>query len=202
MAQTTTMDRTSADESVAASAIRPRFRFSVEDYHRLVEAGILREDERVELIGGDIITISPIGWRHRRIVANLTHLLVVQAEGRYTVSVQGSLVIDDYGEPEPDIVLDRGDGVQGRLPRPADIHLVIEVSDATLSYDLKVKLPHYARAGVAEVWVVDVARDVVERFSAPKSDGTYAKHVRFGHEDEIRSVTLPDLRLKVTDVFN
>ena len=200
MAQTAPVDR---PEAVAAlPADLPRWRFTVDDFHRMGEVGILDEDDRVELIDGEIIAMSPIGLRHRQIVNNLNRLLVLQAAGRYTVSVQNSFVLSEYGEPQPDIVLDRIDAPRDRIPTPIDIYLVVEVSDTTLAYDLNVKLPRYARAGVAEVWVVDVGHDTVERFTAPKEDGTYAGRARFGRDDEVESIMLPGLRLTVEEVLS
>jgi len=200
MAQTAPVDRPVAIEPLPADI--ERWRFTVEDFHRMGEIGILDEDDRVELIDGEIIAMSPIGFRHYRIVNNLTRLFVTQAAGRWTVSVQHPLVISEYGEPQPDFTLLKGEGPPDRLPAPADIYLVVEVSDSTLSYDMKVKLPRYARTGVSEVWVVDVAHDTVERFSEPTDDGTYAARARFGRDDEIQSATLPDLRLNGHDVFH
>ncbi len=178
-----------------------RYRFTVEEYHRMADAGILGEDDRVELIDGEIVTMSPIGLPHFRIVNNLTRLFVTQAGGRYTVSIQHPLVISEYGEPQPDVVLMTGDGPRDHLPTPADIYLVVEVSDSTLAYDLKVKLPRYAHAGVPELWIIDVARDVIERFTDPDEAGHYATRARFGIEEEIESSTMPSLRLGIRDIL-
>jgi Uma2 family endonuclease len=200
MAQTARVDR---PEAVAAlPADLPRWRFTVDDFHRMGEVGILDEDDRVELIDGEIIAMSPIGFRHARIVNNLNRLLVTRAGDRSTVSVQNPLVLSDYGEPQPDVVLLTGDGPRDHLPTPADILLVVEVSDTTLAYDLNVKLPRYARAGVPEVWIVDVAGDAFERFTDPKQEtGQYASRERFGRDDEIHSATLPDLRIPVQEAL-
>ncbi|MBA2276155.1 MAG: Uma2 family endonuclease [Chloroflexia bacterium] len=95
-----------------------RHRFTVEDYHRMAEIGILDEDIRLELIDGQIVTMSPIGWRHAEIVDNLTSIFVTRATGRYRVSVQNSLVVSEHGEFQPDLTLLRGRGPRGRLPTP------------------------------------------------------------------------------------
>jgi Uma2 family endonuclease len=179
-----------------------RYRFTVEQYHQLADIGILNEDSRVELIDGEILTMSPIGWRHMRIVNNLNRLFVTQAAGRYTVSPQNGLIISEHSEPQPDIVLLTGDGPYGRLPTAADIALVVEVSDTTLAYDLNVKLPRYARAGVPELWIINVASEAIERFTAPDAAGHYATRDRFGLEDAIEAATLPSLRLNVRDIFS
>ncbi len=177
------------------------YRFTVDDYHRMAEADILDEDDRVELIDGEIVTMSPIGWPHARIVNNLTSLFVVQAGGRYTVSIQNPLVVSEHDEFQPDLTLLRGDGPRDHTPTPSDILLVVEVSDTTLTRDLNIKLPRYARAGVGELWIVDVAGAAIERFTDPDPTGHYTTRHRSGPNDTVQSVALPDLRLSVTEVF-
>ncbi len=179
-----------------------RYRFTVEQYHQLADIGILNEDSRVELIDGEILTMSPIGWRHMRIVNNLNRLFVTQAAGRYTVSPQNGLIISEYSEPQPAIVLLTDDGPYGRLPTASDIILVVEVSDTTLTYDLSVKLPRYARAGVPELWIVDVARDAIERCTDPDESGHYATRAHFGLDDAIEATPVPSLRLPVRDILS
>lgn len=199
MAQATTAQPPVTVERLPADL--PRWRFTVEQFHRMGEVGILHEDDRVELIDGEIVTMSPIGLRHRQIVNNLNELFVDRRAGRYRVSPQNPLVLSDYGEPQPDIVLEQPDASRDRIPTPADIYLVVEVSDTTLAYDLNVKLPRYARAAVSEVWVIDVGRNMVERFTGPSNDGRYAKRDRFGVDDEISSAMLPDLRIPVREIL-
>lgn len=199
MAQTAPVDRSEAVDALPADL--KRWRFTVEQFHRMGEVGILDEDDRVELIDGEIIAMSAIGLRHADIVTNLTQLFVERRAGRFRVSPQNPLVLGEHNEFQPDLVLIKGNEPLGHQPTPADIVLVVEVSDTTLAYDLNVKLPRYARAGVPELWIVDVTHDAVERFSEPKNDGTYAAHARFGRDDEVQSATLPDLQLNVRDVL-
>lgn len=187
-----------AETQQATVAAEPeRYRFTVEEYHRMGETGILGPDDRVELIDGDIVTMSPIGFRHANIVTNLTELFVERRAGRYRVSPQNPLGIGERSEFQPDLVLVKGADPLGKHPTPADIVLVVEVSDTTLRFDLNVKLPRYARARVPEVWIVDVGRDAIERFTGPKDDGTFERRDHFGRDDEIQSATLPDLRFHV-----
>ena len=147
-----------------------RHRFTVEEYHKMGEAGIFGEDDRVELIDGEVVEMTPIGWRHANCVNDLNMLLVRFAGERYVVSVQNPLTISEHGEPQPDLVLLKR-RPHGRLPAPGDVALVIEVSDTTLSYDRDVKLPRYGRAGLAEVWIVDLEGRRVELHSAPSAEG-------------------------------
>ena len=178
-----------------------RWRFTVEQFYRMGEVGILDEDDWVELIDGQVISLVRVGLRHVSIVIRLNHLLVMKAADHFTVSVNNPLVINEYVEFLPDVTLIKGVDSLERHPLPADIYLAIEVSEQSLAYDQDVKLPRYARGRVAEVWIIDVEQATVERYSEPKSDGTYAKHARFGRDDKIQSTTLPDLQLSVRDVL-
>ena len=127
----------------------PRHRLTLDEYHRLGEAGILGEDDRVELLEGQLVDMSPIGPRHALAVDALTELLVVAVAGRAGVRVQNPIVLDDATEPQPDIVLVRRPwrGYPTSHPRPGDIFLVIEVADTSRETDLGAKLELYARAG-------------------------------------------------------
>ncbi len=176
-----------------------RHRFTVDEYHRMAEAGLLSEDDRVELIDGEIIEMTPIGWRHARCVSRLNMLLARFAGDRYVVGVQNPLTISEHGEPQPDLVLlERRP--RGRLPGPADAALVIEVSDTTLAYDRDVKLPRYARAGVPEVWIVDLQVRRVESHSDPSPEG-YSVSREFGPGQQARSGSVEGLSLPVDEVL-
>ena len=176
-----------------------RYRFTVEEYRKMGEASIFHEDDRVELIDGEVVRMPPIGWRHVWCVNALTMLLARSAHGRYVVSVQNPLVVSEYGEPQPDLVLIR-DLSPGRLPAPADVVLVGEVADTTLSYDKNVKLPRYAAAGVPEVWLLNLANDTIEVHSEPESEG-YRKTTRYGGGQRVISATLPNLAFATDEVL-
>jgi Uma2 family endonuclease len=122
-----------------------RHRFTVEEYHKMAEAGVFSEDDRVELIKGEVVEMTPIGWRHARCVSNVNMLLARFAGHRYVVSVQNPITVDEHDEPQPDLAL-LGELPTERLPGPEEILLVVEVSDTTLSYDRNVKLPIYVHA--------------------------------------------------------
>ena len=176
-----------------------RHRFTVEEYHRMGETGLLGEDDRVELIDGEVVQMSAIGWRHANCVNDLNMLLTRFAEDRYVVSVQNPLTISEYGEPQPDLVLLRNRPV-GRLPGPEDVALLIEVSDTTLSYDRNVKLPRYAAAGVAELWICDLEGRKITAYSQPSPDG-YAVSREHGPGQRIRSESVEDLSVAVDEVL-
>src|SRR5579863_6654097 len=132
-----------------------RWAISVADYHRIAEAGILGEDDRVELIDGEVRVMSPIGNPHAATVNRYNALLSTLVGKDAIVSVQNPIQLNDMSEPQPDVVLlrFRDDFYADKTPTPADVLLIIEVSDTTLAYDRLEKLPRYALAGIPEVWL-------------------------------------------------
>ncbi len=177
-----------------------RRRFTVHDYHRMGEAGILHEDDRVELIEGEIVEMTAIGTRHFSCVNRLNRLLVMSVGEDAVVSVQNPVRLDEYTEPQPDLTVIRPRDYRLSLPGPEDVLLLIEVSDTTLAYDRNVKLPLYARAGIREVWIADLAGEIVERHTDP-SGHSYRHTERARREDRIECPALPDLTLTADDVF-
>jgi hypothetical protein len=162
-----------AQEAPVPVAITRRL-FDVDDYHRMVEAGILSEDDRVELIDGEIIAMTPIGPRHNAAVNRATRALVTAVGDHAIVQVQGSVRLDQFREPQPDIVLLRPqpDFYASRLPGPSDILLIIEIAESSLAYDRDVKARIYAQSAVPEYWLVDLDDRSVSCYSEPR-DGTY-----------------------------
>src|SRR5215210_208721 len=161
-------------------------RFGVGEYHQMAEAGILGEDDRVELADGEIVEMTPIGWRHVRAVTVLTRLLAEALPGYY-VSVQNPIVFGERDERQPDLALVRAEALEGSLPAAPDVALVVEVAETSLLYDREVKVPLYARAGVPEAWVVDIRAGAIEVLASPGSGGSYTERRTFGREEELRS---------------
>ncbi|WP_018461712.1 Uma2 family endonuclease [Thermus oshimai] len=152
-----------------------RHRFSAEDFHRMAEAGILGEDDRVELLEGEVVELSPVGKRHMAAVKKLMDAFFpLQARRQALLQVQDPLRLSPDTEPQPDLAIlrFREDFYAGKIPEAEDALLVIEVAESSLDYDLKVKLPLYAKAGVPEVWVVDLESRRVHVFRAPEG-GAY-----------------------------
>jgi hypothetical protein len=178
-------------------------RFTLDEYHRLGEAGILGKDDRVELVEGEIIEMAPIGSRHAATVARIHHLFSTRLGDRAVVWSQSPLVLAGYqSELQPDLMLltPRADFYAGRLPEPPDVRLLIEVADASLPYDRRTKLPLYARAGVVEAWLVDLAADLVERHR-DETGGRY-REVHVPRPDEPFSpVAFPDLMVTLRDLL-
>jgi Uma2 family endonuclease len=164
------------------------------------EAGILHEDDRVELIEGQIVEMAAIGTRHFACVNGLTRLLVRGVGDAAIVSVQNPVGLDEYTEPQPDLTVLRVRDYRESLPTPEDVLLLIEVSDTTLAYDRGVKLPLYARAGIPEVWIVDLAGEVIERHIDPAGDG-YRRIEQVRQGKTIESATLPYLSFLIDTVL-
>jgi Uma2 family endonuclease len=176
--------------------------FSVDEYHRMSDAGILSEDDRVELIEGEIIKMSPIGSHHAGCVNRLNTLLNRRAGQEAIVSVQNPVRLDDYSEPEPDLALlkPRADFYAQSLPTADDVLLIIEVADTSIDYDRDVKLPLYARAGIPGVWLANLPDDRVEAYSQPVN-GVYQKVKYAERGDSLPLERLPNLVLSVDEIL-
>lgn len=144
---------------------------TVEDYHKMAEAGILPE-RGIELINGEIFEMSPIGSRHAKAVNKLNRILGKLLGDDMIISIQNPILASDYSEPEPDIAIlkYREDFYANAHPKGADTMLVIEIADSSINYDLKVKLPVYAQSGVPEFWLVDLGKEEIQAFWQPTGD--------------------------------
>ena len=163
------------------------------DFHRMGEAGIFAAGDRVELIDGEVIDMSPIGALHPAIVARLTAFLCRTVGSGVIVWCQNPIQLDDESEPEPDIALlrPRADGYMSAHPGPEDVLVVIEVADTSLAYDLGVKVPLYARHGIPEAWVIDAATRQTRVFREPSAEG-YRRELLVGPEETLASAVLTD----------
>lgn len=177
-----------------------RRRFTVHDYHRMAEAGILHEDDRVELIEGEISEMAAIGSRHFTCVNTLNRLLVKSLGEEAIVSVQNPVRLNENNEPEPDVAVIRPRDYRDSLPDPEDVLFLIEVSDTTLPYDRSVKLPLYARFGIPEVWIMDLAGELVERHTGPSGE-IYRHLERAPRGETLASTVLPGLTFDVSAVL-
>jgi hypothetical protein len=180
-----------------------RRRFTVDDYHRMAAAGILSEDSRVELLGGEIIEMVPISNRHATAVRRLIHLFSpLAAAGAVVLDVQDPVRLGDYAEPQPDVALlrARADLYAASAPAPADVLLIIEVMESSVSYDRQIKLPLYAEAGVPEVWLVDLQAQTVDVFRRP-AGGEYGEVRTLRRGASIAPEAVPEAVLHVVDVL-
>lgn len=179
-----------------------RYRLTRADYRRMGEAGILGEDDRVELLEGQLVAMPGIGPRHALCVDALIELLVPAVAGRASVRAQNPVALDNESEPQPDLVLARKPwrGYPQDHPGPEDILLLIEAADSTREFDLGAKRALYARAGIREFWVVDLTRDVVVVCRAP--EGEHYRTVReIGPSGVVEIAALPDVTILAQALF-
>jgi Uma2 family endonuclease len=182
--------------------VQTQHRFSVEDYYRMAEAGVLKPGARVELLDGKIIDRSPIGPFHGGLVKRLIRLFGKLANGRWTLSAQDPLRLDEHSEPEPDLMLLRPstDDYTSAHPQPEDVFLLIEVSDTTLDYGRGEKLPAYGRAGVFEVWILNLPAKTIEVYREPHFTGYGVnKILRVG--DKASPLAFPDVTIDVEELL-
>ncbi len=166
-------------------------RLTVDDYHAMAEAGILTEDDRVELLDGKIIALSPVGGPHIGCVMRLTRLFVDRTDTSVFVSVQNPVLLDPHWKPEPDLALLRP-GIADHVPTADQVLLLVEVADTTLARDRTVKLPRYAEAGIPEVWIVALAEGYVEVYRRPSPDG-YGEMRRYARGETIAGMSVAEL---------
>lgn len=176
--------------------------WSAEEYHQMAEAGILNDDDRLELIEGEIIRMSPVGVRHVATVNRINQLLSFHFFNRAIVSPQNPVRLNDLSEPEPDLVLlkFKKDTYVTDLPTAGDVLLLIEVSDSTLAYDRNVKRPLYARSGVPEYWIMNLIDNVIEVHREPEGDG-YKEMFRVSRNSQISAVAFPEVTFQVEDLI-
>ncbi|MBD3628592.1 Uma2 family endonuclease [Cyclobacterium sp.] len=172
---------------------------NVDEYHKMAEMGILKPDDRLELIQGEIYEMSPIGSKQAGIVNKLASLLNELFKNKAVVGVQNPVQIDDRNEPEPDICLlkYRPDFYASAHPVPADVLAIIEVSDASIRFDKDVKLPLYATHRIPEYWIIDLDNNWIEVHTNPKK-GSYASIQRYLPGEEI---SLMEQRLSVNELL-
>jgi Uma2 family endonuclease len=180
-----------------------RHRFTVEEYHRMGDAGILPEDSRIELITGDVVVREPIGSRHAGTVNRLTRLWTSRLGERAVVQIQNPIELPkEDSEPQPDVTLlrPRPDFYATAHPLADDVLLLIEVADSTLAVDRRVRMPLYARAAIHEAWLLDLTADRVEVYRAPTLRG-YQDVVRLERGQEVAPLAFADLILTVEDLL-
>ena len=176
------------------------YRFSVEEYYKLGEAGIFHPRDRVELLDGEILIMSPIGLRHVWAVTWIIDWFGDHRRGRYSISPGNPVFLNDYSEPQPDIMLVPRAGKKLHKSRPKEVFLLVEVSDSSLAFDLGRKRKAYAEAGVREYWIVNLEEDVLEVFREPEG-GRYAVALRFGLGESVSPLAFEDLAVPVAEII-
>jgi Uma2 family endonuclease len=173
-------------------------RFTVDEYYRMAEVGILDRDERVELVDGRIIAMSPIGSPHAWCVSRLNRILARRDD--VIVIVQNPIHLDDRSEPEPDLAVLRIETPQDRHPRPRDVLLIVEVADTSLAYDRQTKSPLYARSNIPELWIVDLGGARVDVYLDPTPAG-YRLVQTFKRGEAISPAFAPNLMMDVDAIL-
>jgi Uma2 family endonuclease len=182
--------------------VQAEHRFNVADYYRMGETGVLKPDSRTELLAGKIIDMLPIGSFHGGSVNRLNRLFNKLSKGRWLVAAQNPVHLDDYSEPLPDLMLLKPDpnDYMDQHPTPADVFLLIEVADTSLAYDREQKLPAYGRAGIAEVWILNLREKMIEVYREPNFRG-YSSSEKVGTGQTIAPLAFPDAVLAVDDLL-
>ena len=179
-----------------------RRRFAVSEYHQMAQAGILGEDDRVELIDGEVTQMTPIVRRHAACVDRMTTLFVKTFGDDAQVRVQNPVVLGEYSEPQPDLALlrPRADFYASGLPTPEEILLLVEVAETSADLDRRVKAPLYARSGVQEFWLVDLEGDTVTVYRDPAPSGYGAVRV-VGRSEELAPSAFPNRSLAAAAIL-
>jgi Uma2 family endonuclease len=178
-------------------------RFTVDEYHRMAQAGVFSEDESVELLEGEIVEMTPISSRHAACVNKLTRLFGSELGERVVVSVQNPVALTQTSEPQPDMALlrPRPDFYAAGHPGPEDVLLIVEVADASATSDRAVKVPLYATAGLEEVWLVDLQKKTIEVYRLPSQAG-YKQVLHLSGNDSLSPQAFPALKLITKEVLN
>ena len=176
--------------------------FTVDEYHRMVQAGILGEDDRVELLEGEIVEMAPIGSRQAACVDRLTQLFSDRVRGRAIVRVQNPIRLGQRSEPQPDLTLlnPRSDFYALAHPGSQDVLLVVEVVEMSAEVDRGVKMLLYARAAIPKVWLVDLAGESIEVYRQSSSEG-YQEVILLQRGQRLASQSLPGLELAVGEIL-
>lgn len=184
-----------------SSVAAPRRMWSVDDYERMIAAGVFRDDDRCELLEGEVVDMSPIGPDHAGKVNRLNRRLVLLLGNRATVAVQNPVRLPPLSMPQPDLAIlrPRDDDYSRSHPAPADVFWVIEVADTTLARD-RAKLRLYAEAGVPEVWIVNLPESCLEIYRRP-SGGRYEDAIVKRQGDRCAAAAFPDVALELAEIL-
>lgn len=173
-------------------------KFTVETYEKMIKGEIFTPQDKVELINGEIVEMSPIGLKHATTVIRLTNLFPLFFQDKALVSVQNSIILNDYSQPEPDLVLlkNREDFYEQKRPSSEDIFLLIEVSDSTLKYDQEIKLPLYAENHIQETWIINLNNSSIEVYRQPENN-FYQQQKILTKKDKISCLAFPEIEINI-----
>ncbi|MEM9718743.1 MAG: Uma2 family endonuclease [Bacteroidota bacterium] len=180
-----------------------RHTITVEDYLQMFQVGILSESDKVELINGEIFSMSPVGSRHIYYVNQLNHLFHALLGNKAVVSIQNPFKLDSHSEPEPDIALLKPPkGVyKDRHAESSDILLIGEVAEPSIDYDREVKVPLYAKVGVSIVWLLDIDQGQLEVYEVPKNGQYTSKQIYFSGDVFTLEISGEEFSISVSEIL-
>jgi Uma2 family endonuclease len=178
----------------------PTYRWSVDEYQKLGETGIFHEDERVELLNGEIVVMAPIGLRHMNAVRRLINTMARKYGKLCLVDAQNPLVIDGESMPQPDLLLLRSDLDESHAPTPEDVLLLVEVADSSLAYDSRDKRDAYARTGICEYWLLNLPRNQLHIFRNPRPQG-YGTELIVHAEGSAAPLAFPEEAVALAEIL-
>jgi Uma2 family endonuclease len=187
---------------VSNHSLNGKYLFNIDQYYQMIEKGILTENDPIELIKGELVTMSPIGIKHAAFVNRLNRIFHEKLAHQVLVSVQNPIELDEKSAPEPDIILLKPspDDYEKQKPQIEDILLIIEVSDTTLRYDRTIKIPLYSEAKIMESWIIDLQGESIEVYRYPHTEG-YDQMQRYHLGETLSILAFPDISLTVNDIF-
>lgn len=176
--------------------------FTVKEFHRMIETGILKEGDPVELVRGEIIQMAAIGSKHASCVRRVSAVLRSRLGDAVFVDTQNPIELGEYSEPQPNVALlrPRADFYAEAHPKSEDVFLLVEVSDTTLRFDRSVKIPLYAEEGIAEVWIVNLSDESVEVYRSPSPTG-YESVQTFSRGQSIEGLAFPKVSIAVDELL-
>ena len=189
-------------DSKTASIVQPHpYHWSVQEFHQLADKGIFNEDDRIELIAGELIEMAPIGSDHGGHVKQLNRLFNQRLTDNILISVQDPIVLNGDSEPQPDLALLRwrDDFYKSANPSAADVLLLIEVSDSTIDFDRTTKVPLYAAHNIPEIWLINLPKRRVEIYRKPM-DGEYSE-ITHHYDGQITATLIPEAVIDLTELF-
>ena len=177
-------------------------KFTVEEYEKMTTQGIIKPDEKVELIRGEIIKMSPMGTRHAASIYRLTQLFYRKFGGLILLGVQNPIRLNNNSQPEPDLslLIPRSDFYVAAHPCPQDIYLIIEISDSTLDYDRYTKIPLYAEANIKEVWIINLKEECLEVYRHPL-EGSYQNIQKYSINKRVFVTSFPDIEFTIAEIL-
>ena len=177
-------------------------KFTVEEYEKMTTQGIIKPDEKVELIRGEIIKMSPMGTRHAAGIARLTQLLYQKFGDLILLGVQNPIRLNNNSQPEPDLslLIPRSDFYVAAYPCPQDIYLIIEVSDSTIDYDRNTKISLYAEANIQEVWIINLKEECLEVYRHPLH-GSYQAIHEYSINERVFITSFPDIEFTIAEIL-